>query len=143
MADGESNNEDCNRSKGGKEGASEADTSEKKETGDTPDELMAKRIEDCSRSWVESASDVALLVMSAYSGNAAETSEASDVGVSFAKRSDDGKGQGDAEAEALTVVLSSFLLDLCQRYPEERNLLDRLVSLFWESLNDGEVSWTI
>lgn len=39
----------------------------------------------------------------------------------FATKRDDGKGiNGDAEAEGLTVALSSFLLDICQRRREER-----------------------
>jgi hypothetical protein len=31
------------------------------------------------------------------------------------------KGNGDGDSEALTVVLCSFLLDLCHRYPENRS----------------------
>ena len=38
---------------------------------------------------------------------------------------------GDAENEALTVVVTSFLLDLCHRYPDEK---DKIVSLLLEEL---------
>ncbi|CAB9503919.1 Probable E3 ubiquitin-protein ligase hulA [Seminavis robusta] len=34
---------------------------------------------------------------------------------------DRGSGEGDGEGEALAVVLCSFLLDICQRYPDECN----------------------
>jgi len=36
-------------------------------------------------------------------------------------RVDDGKGIGDGEAEATTVVICHFLLDLCGRYPADRS----------------------
>jgi len=63
-------------------------------------------------------------------------------------RMDGGKGQGDEEAEALAVVLSSFLLDLCQRFPEERTkvvsmLLNRLSSPFSNTKNEGDNSWNV
>lgn len=41
--------------------------------------------------------------------------------------------EGDGEAEASTVVLSSFLLDLCQRYPDER---DRIATELFFKLKD-------
>lgn len=49
-------------------------------------------------------------------------------------RLDDGKGNGDVEAEALTKVVCKFLLDQCTRYPSNRSeivesILKRLVSL--------------
>ena len=139
MADGGSYDEGT---KGGD--ANKDRDKEKTKTTDSPDELLAKRMETCRRSWVESASRVAVNVMSgANDSSLNEVTESS----SPARR-DDGKGQGDADAEAVTVVLSRFLLDLCQRYPDERTnvvsqLLDRLTSLFSKAQNDGEVSWDV
>jgi len=38
-------------------------------------------------------------------------------------RFDEGHGYGDGEAEAMTTVLSHFLLELCSRYPSDRSKL--------------------
>jgi hypothetical protein len=116
---------------------------DEKTSDDSPDELMAKRIEECKRSWVENASVIAIDVISG-------TTDSTTIkkGEALLRYRDDGKGQGNAEAEALTVVLSCFLLELCQKYPEEQTkvvsmLLDRLSSLFagGGSIIDG--SWSI
>ena len=55
-------------------------------------------------------------------------------------RVDSGLGVGDGEVEAVTVVLCAFLLDLCQRYPNERTgivkqVLNRLKSQLTEQKN--------
>jgi E3 ubiquitin-protein ligase HUWE1 len=60
-------------------------------------------------------------------------------------RVDSGLGVGDGEVEAVTVVLCSFLLDLCQRYPDERTgivnmVLNRLKSQLTEQkIGDGQI----
>ena len=63
-------------------------------------------------------------------------------------RFDDGKGQGDSEIEALTVVLCSFLLDLCQRYPDERDriatdLFARLKAQLLEEKGRETLEWKV
>ena len=49
------------------------------------------------------------------------TTETDDLSTSNPIRSDSGTGEGDGEVEALTVVLCSFLLEFCQRFPEQRD----------------------
>ena len=141
MADNESSNpNDDDKTIGTASATADGD---EKETGDSPDELMAKRIEECRRSWVENASVIAIDVISGTTD-----STTIEKGEALLPYRDDGKGQGNAEAEALTVVLSSFLLELCQKYPEEQTkvvsmLLDRLSSLFVVGDSDIDGSWSI
>jgi hypothetical protein len=110
MADNGSNNEGPL----GNEDQDATGAGGKKDSGSSPDQRIAKPVEECSRPWVECTADVAVRVMAGASiGRPANTSESSSVGISrSAIGGDDGKGIGGAEAEALTVVLSSFLLDL-------------------------------
>jgi E3 ubiquitin-protein ligase HUWE1 len=39
----------------------------------------------------------------------------------LSEKTPEGRGNGDGDVEALTVVICSFLLDLCHRYPEKRS----------------------
>mmetsp|Transcript_3628 Transcript_3628/g.8298 ORF Transcript_3628/g.8298 Transcript_3628/m.8298 type:complete len:4344 (+) Transcript_3628:221-13252(+) len=76
--------------------SSEADKPAPKE-----DETITSAREHLTQ-WKSNAADVVCDILSASSG-----------------RLDDGKDAGDGETEALTVVLSSFLLEFCQRYPDQ------------------------
>jgi hypothetical protein len=120
----------------------------KSETSEDPDELMKQRVKQCFQTWIASATNVAFDIISGTSSSASSLTDTSRDQQPVTTRRDDGKGQGDAEVEALTVVLSSFLLDLCQRYPDERtkvvsDLLARLKAHFTEVENGNDTSWSI
>lgn len=58
------------------------------------------------------------------------------------------EGDGDGESEALTVVLCSFVLDFCHKYPEKRShivslVLSQLKAKFSEALGNGEVVYSV
>jgi E3 ubiquitin-protein ligase HUWE1 len=57
-------------------------------------------------------------------------------------------GDGDGEKEALTVVLSSFLLELCEKYPDEserivREIYSRLARQIVECEGDDGIIWQV
>ena len=92
----ESSNVDANGREGGKEEAAES-----------PDELMAKRMDECRRSWIESASNVALSITSGYSiptGNEAEVSSGlSHADKAFATRKDNRNRSFDYHLDLVSV----------------------------------------
>eukprot|EP00980_Cylindrotheca_fusiformis_P007262 scaffold1525_cov142-Cylindrotheca_fusiformis.AAC.62 len=88
-------------------GAGESD-----ETAKVKDESMENAVA-CLSDWKTTAPDTVCSILGGIQ----------DVG--DVCRPDSGKGEGDGEIEALTVVLCSFLLDLCQRYPEEKDKMTR------------------
>jgi hypothetical protein len=73
--------------------------------------------------------------------------------LSYGKKTDsietaNNESKGDAESEALTTVLSSFLLNLCQRHPDDRDVIagdifNRLKDQMLEN-KDGETKfWSV
>jgi hypothetical protein len=78
------------------------------EPAQSKDEMMEKAT-SCLALWKSKASNTVCDIL----GGSQDIDEV--------HRPDNGNGEGDGETEALTVVLCSFLLDLCQRYPEERD----------------------
>jgi hypothetical protein len=118
------------------------------ETRQDPDELMKQRVKQCLQTWIASAPNVAFDIISGTSSSHSSLADTSRDQQPVTTRRDDGKGQGDAEIEALTVVTSSFVLDLCQRYPDERlwivsDLFERLKCHFTQVQNGDDTSWTI
>jgi hypothetical protein len=146
----EGNNPDPQENAGSGSEAMEVDTAEaenenkKAENEDKKpdkDETVTKA-RSCLDLWKVEATRISCDILAGSIGESAET----DSSKSF--RSDDGKGQGDGNVEALTVVLCSFLLDLCQRYPDEHDgiatqLLTRLKSQIVEQKNGDTVEYKV
>lgn len=91
--------------------------------------IAVAKVKSCLEEWVECCPSVAINLL-AESPNATFNVDVA------------GDGNGDSETEALTVVVCSFLIILCQKYPSKcdvvvRELLSRLNQNFTEAM-DGE-----
>jgi hypothetical protein len=78
---------------------------------------LDEKAKSCLDAWVQIAPKVCTDMLAGTSSASLLESTAM---VGLESRSDTGHGEGDGETEALTVVLSSFLLEMCQRHPTER-----------------------
>ena len=118
------------------EGTSDDKATADEDTPKTPssDDGTA-RAKQALSSWLDIVPHVACTLLAS-----AERKLASQEDEDAEKRSD-----GDAEGEALTVVLSSFLLDLCQRYPKRRDsivtsVLEKIKSVLVHDEKDDSLS---
>lgn len=92
-----------------------------------------KRVNDALVSWINAVPHMACNILAACD-RAHDNTEKSSLWRRNARR------DGDAEGEALTVVLSSFLLDLCHRYPDKRKeILRGIFERLKEKLKPTEV----
>ena len=96
----------------------------------TKEDATISLAKSCLELWKTEATKISIDILAGTSADDVDT---------ITLRADDGKGQGNSEVEALTVVLCSFLLDLCQRYPSER---DRIASELFARMNDQLVEDT-
>ena len=89
-------------------------------------------VQSCLDEWVDSSPSVAISLLADCSSLYTNANPAAE----------DGSGKGDADTEALTVVVCSFLINLCQKYPDKsdvivRELLLQLKQNFTE-VKDGD-----
>lgn len=80
-------------------------------------EGLNDKAKSCLDSWIEVAPIVCTDMLA---GTSSTSPTDSTTMVDSSSRADPGQGEGDGEVEALTVVLCSFLLEMCQRHPSER-----------------------
>ena len=91
-------------------------------------------LRSCLAGWIEFVPDVAFAILSgANSISVVDYSLPTETSVAIERH-------GDGDKEALTVVVCSFLLGLCQKFPEKRddvvlNLVSLLKNQLWEDMS--------
>jgi Domain of Unknown Function (DUF908)/Domain of Unknown Function (DUF913) len=116
---------------------SEAMDVEKVDGGDEKREKMhpfdeeKEELRSCLAGWIEFLPDVTFAILSGTKSISVEDdSLPTETPVAI-------EGQGNGDKEALTVVICSFLLGLCQKYPERRDdIVLNLVSLLKNQLSE-------